>query len=1443
MTSPHIEFASTAVANPPLHAASAGSTVSAPLPPTSLPIVVPESALDASQQPRAYEYEYEHSYSIPSRPDVSAFPAALPPDRVESASATPAATAFFALGSPSTSQRPQPQPQAQTQTQLGPRHKQKPFSAAFLPRSSSLLPAVRLGRTGLSAGTAAASSPLLLRPLVHAPATLSFSAIAEPEKDEDDTAAPPPPPPQTVPLRDTRHSRSSSVGGGSDNLRSLYRWSSSTGSSRLSLSAGHSLVYRHQKSASFSRRLSVESTGRLGDTTDSPPPPPAPPKDREPTPRKLQKSCPGTADAPTPIHEEFSSAQSPSRVSYRQQASPPRFLPPIIALPSLEQEVQNGATGSLSDLMASPQHRRPPHLRQLSSEDNIKSFYFGDALASATYTGRSTPAHQIIENPESPIRSRSRAGMDGMYGRESEAAAARAQAQAQAQIQAQDQAQTYGRSRSRTKGSMDSSRSRDRANKPPSQKAMLSRALQKANAAVQLDNAGNIEGAREAYAEACRLLHHVLLKTQGEEDKRKLEAIPSAFSASYDSSKHGDTLLSDQYTLQSSFSRSPRREFHRPSVINTTAFNSSLQPPMDVASPYMPPPLSPRRIPPTTTAGMAHPPPSAPVFGEPKWLVPEYSSESKSFSNHARSTSHESISWLDPIDESGGSAASSVHSRSSSRIIRKHIRATSGATEAEFDAALDDAIEAAYDDGYDPMSPGTSDANEYGNGYLADAARKAELARERMREAELEAMRFDRQMREQQRRQQDEEMAERTRHNFLDPADDSDEEERILEEMTNGYAIEDFAFGSDVNGKPNSHESEGVEPTNKTVLATVTENTVSMPAVVSATKGGYPGTMQPPPTQALPKLPPQALASRLTPTQSPRSEQTVRNRRLSGQSMTQLKIDTSSPGVKTGMRQPATTTGAPPSMMSAGPTAVPQATVRTAGFLAQQRQVLSAVTMRPGSRQAPVAPGDGTVQSGFLPPTPPIPQGTTFADVDSTTGRTGSPSIGNGRPALRKNFSSSSLRSMRGRNISVSNLEDGLDMSPGTPLSSHFALNGRLPALPSLPSSSLATPLVAALKERMAIGTSSGTGGMSLLEGDFHSPSTPGSPNMVFSDAPAPLEPCPTDSMLRPFWLMRCLFQTLAHPRGGYLSNRLFVPSDVWRVKGVKLKNVDEKILNCDLLTAALLKLARVDTFDADAMLVEMQSFETVLEQVQATLTRRLGSEVGVHSSSVMFKDASMVRDGDAGGSFGGGVGSSGGGGMGSNGGTGSGLGLGLGMGLGAVPRAASVTGSRSFSWRRLRSKNSAAALGGSYTSTSGRKESLSGASGTAAKEGGSNGLGGGGSSGGGASTTLSSLPMTQNPTSKPVRRDLAAAKFAGPYAHYAASLARLFDAAQSIDQIARQVEDPGLRHADKTQVGLELCTRNAAEFFAFYICRFVLSDVSLLMDKFVKRGSEWVLT
>lgn len=61
-------------------------------------------------------------------------------------------------------------------------------------------------------------------------------------------------------------------------------------------------------------------------------------------------------------------------------------------------------------------------------------------------------------------------------------------------------------------------------------------------------------------------------------------------------------------------------------------------------------------------------------------------------------------------------------------------------------------------------------------------------------------------------------------------------------------------------------------------------------------------------------------------------------------------------------------------------------------------------------------------------------------------------------------------------------------------------------------------------------------------------------------------------------------------------------------------------------------------------------------------------------------------------------------------------------------------------------------------------------------------------------------------------------------------------------DQITRQVEDPGLKGSGKTYVGLELSARHAAEFFGFFICRFVMADLTALLDKFIKRSSEWVL-
>lgn len=814
------------------------------------------------------------------------------------------------------------------------------------------------------------------------------------------------------------------------------------------------------------------------------------------------------------------------------------------------------------------------------------------------------------------------------------------------------------------------------------------------------------------------------------------------------------TLTPEPGLLQSSFSRSPVR-------LRTP---EHLLPQRSAADQYMPAPLSPRRAPSPAK-------PEVDDLNEPvrSDFSMQHDQLADSMPEHNVPYSHyrdDSMnSWLDPIDESGGSTSSSVHSRTSSLgFRRKHIRNVSGDTEAEFDNALDAAIDAAYDDGYELMSPmddGPTMSTDGGEDVVANAMRKVELARQRVRETEQELYEMERDSRAQQQYQSSYTEPGETNDFYNDNS--SDEEERILDEIARDYGLESYRHRppppreSDSSGVTSRtwHSSQGSNPpTGATSLSTVTE---LPPPFTNISQG----PAAPPPTGSLPELP-----------QRPGSSaQSVRNRRLSGQNPKQLKIETSKLSLP---------------IQHANDSAQAKSAHVDNQESESQVDIDNKLTTAPHRQPSPplfeTSPTDMT---GVRPTASPFGQlGSEKGDDDIT----GSPNT----RKLRKNFSSSSLRSMKSRNMSLTHLEENSDLSPGTPGSNPFgSLNA--PSVPALP-----TPLAASFRER----SETNAAGLSLFDDFFHSPTSPGSPNPLYPDAPAPLEPCPTDFMLRPFWLMRCLYQTLAHPKGGYLSSKLFVSRDVWRVKGVKLKNIEDKVANCDFLTAALLKIARVDTYDADAVLEEMQSLEGILEQVQTALTRKLGNEVGVQGSGALFKDASN-GDGDAN--------------------TG-------------VPRSASVSGKSSFSWRRLRSKNSAVGLGGAYASR------------------------------GAADTnkeipSLASLPMTPNPTTRPPKRDLAQVHFTGPNAMYMSSLARLFDAAQAIgkspsygessevanhcctDQIARQVEDPGLRHADKTQVGLELCTRHAAEFFGFYVCRFVLADLGLLLDKFLKRGSEWVLT
>jgi len=272
-------------------------------------------------------------------------------------------------------------------------------------------------------------------------------------------------------------------------------------------------------------------------------------------------------------------------------------------------------------------------------------------------------------------------------------------------------------------------------------------------------------------------------------------------------------------------------------------------------------------------------------------------------------------------------------------------------------------------------------------------------------------------------------------------------------------------------------------------------------------------------------------------------------------------------------------------------------------------------------------------------------------------------------------------------------------------------------------------------------------GGSYLFETDVHSPFSPGTPNPSPFNAPAALEACPDAFLLRPFWLLRSVYQTIAHPRGGYLTTRLFVPRDVWRTKGVKLKNVDEKISQLDLLSAALMKLSAVDTLDADAVLEEMQSLELVLDQVQASLIKKLGSDVGVSGVGALFKDAHHGIADAAGGPYSALVASD----------------IRDPLTGTALPPKSSSMPARNYltSWRKLRSKSSSAGL-----------SSLASSLGAAARE--AKEAGG---------PVMHSVPMTSLPNLRSAKRDLGSvgAVGSGPNANYMGALARLCDSVQIV--------------------------------------------------------------
>ena len=1078
-------------------------------------------------------------------------------------------------------------------------------------------------------------------------------------------------------------------------------------------------------------------------------------------------------DPPWKKSSNASNPPSPRLSKRSPRSSPSRFRPPssgsrldqyrpgaTVSSPKLRADNRLRLTLPLADLNNRPRLKSPlsPHIMSaggMTPGSNEPSDYFGLGIAvSATNQDGSSPmspvAHSRYAQPRnSRMESPKRIGIEP--GRNS------------------------------TIESSDNSKRRSRANKEKREKdkkTMLSKALEKANTAVLLDNASNFVGALEAYKDACALLQHVCERTNSAEDKLKLENIRVTYTTrieelleleqlpmtegaekelpprptSNDSEDFAPQLAAlrpmspfqspsagvqelegDSVAELPATSMTPTRQRTRDSFLTdairqvegSSPAGGFLGPlweqsksPLGIGLSRSREELTSPDAPLPLRSASPQPPPKDKLPSTLSQPLAELEGDAQQ-----KGAGFEQGSWLNTLEESDdGSETSSVHSASNGEIRRRDLRSGQHEPTSEFDAAFDAAVEAAYEDGYVP----DEDPSPASTRKVPDSLEHG----------------FD----------------------FNLPERNSTNRE------------------SDSTGVLTQHTRQSstmTEPTNDTSF------TANEPLIEE--------------DEAQYTLPATAFE---------RSDNTVldRRNRAPGPQLKPLKIDTfAAPPVRRKLSSASRMTTDSTRMAEPGSGEAPDRADVAPWEITDNKRApsISKRTVEPMSARGEACPWEVDTGSpeeirvnrvGSL--RRPDRDGVVPGSASTSTTDLNSP-----MSKLRVQKSFASLRD------AVSGPAPVEEQTPETPHSATF-YSRRNDSTSHLSQRSIPHTLgsIPPLPDFTTQG-----GGYHLFDtslGRSNDQSANSSPRTSKEYAvPLPFEPCPDSHLLRPFWLLRTVSNAATHPRGGYITNKLFMPHEAWLNRTLKIRNVEDKIAACDLLTAAAERFSNVDTYDADAVLEEMQHFEDVMEKVQATLVKKLGGEVGVTGVGSMFKEADKGESPTE------------------NGGKEAGS-------KGAFKSSLS-------SWRKLRGKNSAAAP----TSIS------SGATNKPGER---------------ISDTMASVPMTsfagvEKRTGH--RRDaLRDAIFEGPHKDYMASVARLAEAAQVIgeysiyqrskfnranilpDQIARQVEDPGLRHSSPTHVGLELSTRHAAEFFGFYVCRFVLSDVGMFIDKYVKRSTEWIL-
>ena len=314
--------------------------------------------------------------------------------------------------------------------------------------------------------------------------------------------------------------RSDSGHGIREGVGNLNRWSQSTVSSKSSST--------HNRRNSFSKRLSGSfgPFGGFGSAQQSPSP------NANEGPKARTSPRPGPEGPP----------------NKRPQAQPPPVLPPIISLTSLSQAVDAADTPSTVATVTPATADLLPPDKSISGELD----YFGDRWKARSPSrprgsGKRNPSAispsakaispKRVQFETSSPRKPSVQASESVLSAYSERGGYKVGHKSRRRISHAGHTRNLdeaNRGSSGTEGETSASsshgnRSRAPRRKTPSQKAMLSKALQKANHAVQLDNAQNFEGAMEAYADACALLQEVMMRSSGDDDRRKLEAVVSIY--------------------------------------------------------------------------------------------------------------------------------------------------------------------------------------------------------------------------------------------------------------------------------------------------------------------------------------------------------------------------------------------------------------------------------------------------------------------------------------------------------------------------------------------------------------------------------------------------------------------------------------------------------------------------------------------------------------------------------------------------------------------------------------------------------------------------------------------------------------------------------------------------------------------------------------------------